>query len=254
MIDEKTDELLSRYLDGDLEIEDCRRLTERLEEEPNLREALDHMRGLRQRLRRLALEERPPEVLDRMVRPLRRAGRPRRQRWAAAALVAAAAVVVVSVILISETGRTGWMPWDRSSDENDDQVFALSNLPTRDPDAPIGAIETLLAGENPEPEMVDLEALEVMGPLDRPPGFEESGVALKIETMVVPVSVTPETVGLTVIVGIENGRAMSCRLPAERESTTALDDVCRDILSLEGIGLDDGRYSGVLVRWNEAPD
>lgn len=246
MIDERTDEILSRYLDGDLDIEEVRRLTLRLEGEPGLREAFDEMRGLRQRLRRMALDERPPEVLDRMVRPLRRAGRPRRQRWAAAALVAAAAVVVVSVIVISETGRTGWMPWDRSADKNADQVFALSNLPTRDPDAPIGAIETLLAEENPEPEMVDPEALEVMGPLDRPPGFEESGLALKIGTMFVPVVVTSATAGLRVIVEVENGRVMSCNASGETEPTAALDNLCRDILSLEGLGLGDGRYVGVV--------
>ncbi|MEN8164931.1 MAG: hypothetical protein ABFS37_12435 [Acidobacteriota bacterium] len=80
MIDEKTDEILSRYLDGDLGSEEERRFGERLERDPALVEALQEMRSLRLSLRRLALAERPPEALDQMVRPLRRAGRPWRQR------------------------------------------------------------------------------------------------------------------------------------------------------------------------------
>lgn len=246
MIDTRTDEVLSRYLDDDLGVDEVRRLKKRLEEEPELRKAFDEMRELRHGLRKMALEERPPEVLDRMVRPLRRAGRPRRQRWMAAALIAAAAVVVVSVIVISETGRTGWMPWDRSDDEAGDQVFALSNLPTRDPEAPIGAIENLLSEENPEPAMVDPEVLEVMGPLNRPPGYEESGLVLKLGSVTVPVALTPGAAGLKVVVVVENGRVVSCDSSGGMEPTIVLEDLCRDILLLEGTGLDDGSYNGIV--------
>ena len=251
MIDQGTDEILSRYLDGDLGIDEDRRIVERLKSEPALQEALDEMRSLRNRLRRLALEERPPEVLDRMVRPLRRGGRPRRQRWVAVALFAAAAVVVVGLIVVSEVGQTGWMPWEGNSGEKDRQVFALSSLPSRDPEAPLGAIESLMAQPDPEPEMVEPEALEVMGPLNRPP--EGQGWALRLEAggIVVPLSGSIETQGLRVTLRIEGGRVASCRCQDGAEAGPAVGDVCRQLLSIGGIGLHDGQYEATTVRWDD---
>lgn len=254
MIDEKTDEILSRYLDGDLGSDEERKFGERLERDPALVEALNEMRSLRQTLRQLALAERPPEVLDQMVRPLRRAGRPMRQRWVAAALVAAAAVVVVAVIVVSEIGRTGWMPWNRPPGEEDGKIFALSNLPSRDPEAPLGAIESLLAEDNSEPVLVDPEPLEVMGPLDRPPGLGDSGLALKIGTILVSIPPIVGTEGLKVTLGVEEGRVTSCSTPKGVEPTLEAGDVCRQILLVGGIGLDDGQYEAVVVRWAEETD
>ena len=121
----------------------------------------------------------------------------------------------------------------------------------RDPEAPVGAVESLLAQDDPEPGMVELEPLEVMGPLDRPPGFDRSSLALKIGPILVPIAVTTETEGLMVILGIEEGRVTSCGPPEDIEPTLVAGDVCREILSVGGIKLNDGHHEAVVVRWHE---
>jgi hypothetical protein len=251
MIDEKTFETLSRYVDGDLQPDETAEFESKLAAAEELRSALGDILRLRKSLRTAALDEQPPAALDDMVRPLRRAGRPMPQRWAVAALVGAAAVLVVSVIVVSEVGRTGWTPWTGSSWKEDGKIFALSNPPSRDPEAPVGAIESLLAQDDPEPGLVELEPLEVMGPLDQPPGSDSSDLVLKIGTTQVPVSITEENEGLKVILTVEGERVTSCSPPEGVEPTLAAGDVCRQILSVAGLGLHDGQYEAVVVRVHE---
>lgn len=251
MIDEKTFETLSRYVDGDLGPDETAAFECELADNDELQHALGDIHRLRESLRTVALGANPPAALDHTVRPLRRAGRPMPQRWVVAAVVGAAAVIVVSVIVVGEIGRTGWMPWTGNSWREDVEIFALSNLPSRDPEAPLGTIENLLTQDDPEPDMVELEPLEVMGPLDSPPGFHRSNLVLEIGTTQVPVSVTEETEGLRVILRVEEGRVTSCSPSDGIEATLATGDVCRQILSVGGIGLDDGQYEAVVVRWDE---
>ncbi len=247
MIDEKTFETLSRYIDGDLEPDEVAGFEKALAENDELQRALNDIRGLRGDLRAMALNEEPPAVLDHMVRPLRRGGRPVIQRWTVAAVLAAAAVIVVSVIVVEEIGQTGWRPWEQASPDDDQQIFALSNLPPGDPDAPIGAIENLLAEGNPEPEMVELEPVDVMGPLNQPPGSEDSNLILKVGSILVPVAIPVGNEGLRVKLGVEAGRVTSCDPPEGMAPTQGTDDVCRKILSVRGIGLSDGRHNAVVV-------
>ncbi|MEN8165354.1 MAG: hypothetical protein ABFS37_14585, partial [Acidobacteriota bacterium] len=169
----------------------------------------------------------------------------------AAAMVAAAAVVVVAVILVSETGRTGWMPWNRNSGESDRQIFALSNPPSRDPEAPIGAIESLLAREDPEPQLVEPAPLEVMGPLEHPPELPESGLALKVGRALIPVQLSAGFEGWTTSLKIEGGRVTSCQALDGFETRSGIDEVCREILALGVIGLQDGQFEAVVVGWDE---
>ncbi|RLE35127.1 MAG: hypothetical protein DRJ61_03890 [Acidobacteria bacterium] len=248
MIDEKTDEILSRHLDGDLDAEEARLLTERLKRDPAIVEGLNEMQRLRQSLRQLALDERPPKVLDQMVRPLRRAGRPMRQRWAAAALVAAAAVVVVGVIVVEEIGRTGWMPWTQT-EKAERQIFALSNLPARDPDAPIGAVESLLSREDPEPTLAEPELLEMIGPLNFPPGSIDFVMAIKIDEVQIPISFVEGARGLELVLEIEQGQVVSCTPQDGIGNTSTADEICRLMISIAGTGLGDGQHRGVVVRW-----
>lgn len=250
MIDEKTFETLSRYVDGDLGPDEAAAIEQELAGDDELGRALADIRQLREDLRTLALDERPPEALDHMVRPLRRAGRPMRQRRALAFLVAAAAVLVVALIVVEEVGRSRLRSDSPASGGAGREVFVLKNLPAADEDAPIGAIESLLAGDDPEPVLVDPEPLEVMGPLDRPPGIDDSGLALKIGTILVPVPVIVGAEGLMMTLGVEEGRVTLCRPSAGIESTLVAGDVCRQILSVGGIGLDDGQYEAVVVRWD----
>ena len=251
MIGEKTFETLSRYVDGDLHPDEMAAFEQEMAGDDELGRALDDIRRLRESLRTVALDEHPPAALDQMVRPLRRAGRPLPQRWAVVALLGAAAVIVVSVIVVEEIGRTGWTPWTGNSWKEDVEIFGLSNPPSRDPEAPLGTIESLLAQDDPEPDLVDLEPLEVMGPLDRPPGFDISNLVLKIGTTQVPISIPEENEGLRVIVSVEGGRVTSCNPPEGIEPTLVAGDVCRHILSVEGIGLHDGQHEGVVVMLHE---
>ena len=254
MIDEKTFETLSRYVDGDLDPDDGATFEQALAENDELRRALDDIFRLRGELRAMARDENPPAVLDQMVRPLRRGGRPMFQRWTVAAVLAAAAVIVVSVIVIEEIGRTGWMPWEQTSSDDAQQIFALSNLPPGDPDAPIGAIENLLAEGNPEPEMVELEPVDIMGPMEYPPGSEDSNLILKIGSTQIPVAIPAGTEGLKVNLEIESGRVTSCGPPEGLAPTPRTADVCREILWVSGIDVGDGPFEATVVKWTEPPE
>ena len=167
MIGEKTFETLSRYVDGDLHPDEMAAFEQEMAGDDELGRALDDIRRLRESLRTVALDEHPPAALDQMVRPLRRAGRPLPQRWAVVALLGAAAVIVGSVIVVEEIGRTGWTPWTGNSWKEDVEIFALSNPPSRDPEAPLGTIESLLAQDDPEPDLVDLARTSVVAKSSR---------------------------------------------------------------------------------------
>lgn len=103
-MDEGTAELLSRYLDGDLDTAETRLIEARLAVEPDLRAELAALRRLRLQVRSVADRMMPPAALDAPPRPADRSAprTPRRVppavRWLGlAAGVALAVTVVVEV-------------------------------------------------------------------------------------------------------------------------------------------------------------
>ncbi|MCD4750760.1 MAG: hypothetical protein K8R59_15415 [Thermoanaerobaculales bacterium] len=249
MIDDKSDEMLSRYLDGDLKPEESREFEHRMEQEAGLREALEKARELRRGLRRLALAEQPPERLDQNLRLLRRAGRPLRQRWAGVAFVAAAAVIVIGSIVVLETGRTGWRSWLERPDDDRRPVFALSNPPARDSNAPLGAIESLMAESYPDPDLREPEPLEIVGPLDRSPE-EGTGLVVLIGDLVLPLPENAAYKGMVVRLEVSQGRVVSCRAPDQSEHEGETGDLCRLLESMGDIGVGDGSFEATVKGWD----
>lgn len=248
MIDERTFETLSRYVDGDLGFDEIAAFEDRLTGDDELGRALDDVRQLREGLRAVALDERPAQALDIMVRPLRRAGRPWRQRWAVASLVAAAAVVVVALIVVEDVGRSGLKSGSSASGGTEPQVFALKNLPAADEDAPIGAIESLLAQDDLSPELAQPEAEIVMGPLDHPPGREGHGLSLAVEEIRIPLPESCGSVGERIRLSISDGRVVSCRTVSLEGETIVGGCVCQVLVALPRVEVSDGDHHAWVVE------
>lgn len=249
MIDHATEILLTRYLDGDLEPEALRRLMERIETEPELVEALETMEHLRASVRRLALEEEPPDQLDALMGPLRRGGRPWTQRWTAVALTSAAAAVIVGLIVVSEVGRTGLRPWSGESRPSKGDHFVLSNLPERDDDAPMGPLERLMAAPFPEPDLPELELDFALGPLEAPPGAERPGRILEIGRVVIPLPDSPAVDPGDWIVEIVGGRVVACRDPDGSGDSPEVPSPCAGLVGVEPVPVDDGLHRASVVDW-----
>ncbi len=179
MVDETRDQLLSRFVDGDLEPVEARRLEETMRADPELRRRVAGLEEIRHALRALADREQPPRALDSIVEPLLQgdpASAGSLSWWRPAA--SAAAVVVLAAVSIwrfgapSEPSRSlsGWQERataDVSTERGD--RFSLAPLPSATSDGEErshGAVDRLLAGNEPEIETPgEIEPLEVMGPL-----------------------------------------------------------------------------------------
>jgi hypothetical protein len=179
-MNEATQELLSRYLDGDLPTDEARRLERRLESEPELRDELASMTSLRQAVRTLASHEQPPEELETLVEPLRRSApvahgvRPAFRWLAAAATVVVAVGVAVQVAKLNPTPTLPSPPAaPRSESASPDRgYYELKPLPTRpqgEGDELLGAADRLLASPLPVPEIEAARPMEVVGPLQEAP-------------------------------------------------------------------------------------
>ena len=172
-------ELLSRYIDGDLDRADEQKLVGRLESEPNLRSRLEELQRLRSSLSSLAGREHAPVELDALIEPLRRA-RPEAVsarpwvRW-----LATAAVAVVGLTVIVEVNLRGSrQPTPDASHADKRQRsaepterFSLAPLPESSvppQDQLLGVSERLLASPVPEVPIDDPPALQVLGPLAVP--------------------------------------------------------------------------------------
>jgi hypothetical protein len=176
MLDEHLNELLNRYLDGDLDADEVETLEARLRSEPALQRELDTLRQIRQSVAALAVAETVPPELDSVVDPLLR-GRPESivaRPWARWLATAAALVLGVTVIL--EVNRRNPGPdiesFAKATEESRQATpvdrFALAPLPPSSvpPDEqPLGASDRLLASPIPEVELDDPPPLEVLGPL-----------------------------------------------------------------------------------------
>ena len=177
MRDEDTNELLSRYLDGDLDSDEAGQIESRLASEPALRNELETMRQIRSSVAILAAAETVPPELDAVIDPLLR-GKPEpvvMRPWAR--WLATAAVVVLGVTVIIEVQRRNprpnLEPLAKTSDDSRQAAsaerFTLAPLPTSSipPDEqPVGASDRLLASPVPDVEVDAPPALEVVGPLE----------------------------------------------------------------------------------------
>ena len=176
MTDETINELLSRHLDGDLDIDEKRALEARLEAEPDLKAEFDTMKRLRSSIASLAAAKDVPPELDQLVDPLLR-GNPEVVtvrpwlRW----LATAAAVIVGATIVIEVNRRDpgpGIESLAKAAKDNRRETterFALAPLPTSSlppEQQPLGAADRLLASPVPDVELEDPPPLDVRGPLE----------------------------------------------------------------------------------------
>jgi len=187
MTDAEIHELLSRYVDGDLDADEARELQAKLGGEADLRAELETMQQLRQSVASLAAAERVPPELDQLVDPLLRAhpepvGVRPWLRW----LATAAAIILGATVVIEVNRRTPGSAIEsiaRVSKEDQPaesaERFTLAPLPTSSlpPERqPLGASDRLLASPIADMEFDHAPALEVLGPLEeagRPESLEE---------------------------------------------------------------------------------
>jgi hypothetical protein len=180
-MDPRTEELLSRLMDGDLPPREAEQLEARLEREPELAAELEALKELRRSLRCFAADEDPPADLDRLLEPLRQSGpRPVRMvrpaiRWMAAAACIALGVNVGLEVLRRNPGPDPSAVQDAPvgvllpAPRSDEDFFKLRPLPgPPEGTETVGVVEELLGRAEPEPQLADPEPLEVIGPLPEP--------------------------------------------------------------------------------------
>jgi hypothetical protein len=251
MIDERTFELLSRYVDEDLSVEETAVFEVELGKNSELSEALEEVLRNRRELRDSALRERPPEALDEVVRPLRRAGRPAHQRWVVAGFLAAAAVLVAAVILVEEVGRSNVLAPPPASTGVGQEIFKLGNPPAAPSDAPIGAVETLMARQDQLPELPAPEPELGIGPVNRPPDTEEIRWAVVFpETRIDLPEGCPLPDG-DVVVRVARGRVAGCRVEGSNGGAAEPSCICEMLLALEHVDLAGGEHRGVVSGISE---
>jgi hypothetical protein len=177
-MEEETIEILSRYLDNDLDTDEAARLEDRLRTDPELAAELEALQALQRSIGSLAAREQPPSELDQLVEPLL-FGRPtpiRVRPWAR--WLATAAVIVLGVTVVFEVNRSrlgdhaGGQPESRAaaSRPQPTERFSLAPLPTSslsEQEQPLGAADRILASPIPEVLPDDPPAFEVLGPLEK---------------------------------------------------------------------------------------
>ena len=175
-MDDARTELLSRYMDGDLEPSEATAVEERLKNDSGFAAELRDLETVRESLAALAERDRPPAELDAMMEPLCRSAplRPRVRpsvRW-----LGAAAALVLGFTVVMEVRRQHPAPAieprsqeaTRARPAEPSERFSLAPLPTSsvsEEEQPLGAVDRLLASPLPEPILEELPALDVLGPL-----------------------------------------------------------------------------------------
>lgn len=174
-MDETLQELVSRYLDGDLDDAEALELESRANDDPVLAAEIESSRRLRRAVSDLARGMEPPAALDRVMEPLRQSAPapvPRVRpvyRW-----LGVAAALVLGVTVAMEVARRNPQPsFQQPAPARDPsavdrrEIFELAPLPTAQPDEnrPLGAEDRLLDEEPVEPTAPEPQPLEVMGPL-----------------------------------------------------------------------------------------
>jgi hypothetical protein len=176
--DDRTLELLSRFIDGELDAAQRGELERRIAVEPALASELESMQRMRGAVSRLAEGMQPPEDLDVLMRPLRGSVPPRAERgrrglgW-----LAAAAAGVIAFALGWELARREPQPdmvaWRQAAatPAEEREPFKLQPLPTSsvpEEERALGAADRLLATPLPSPPIEEPAALEIIGPLESP--------------------------------------------------------------------------------------
>lgn len=177
-MNESLRELVSRYVDGDLDDAESSRLETRAETDAEVAAEIDTTRDLKAALGSIADRMEPPAALDGVMEPLRLAPPAPAQRarpvfrW-----LGIAAAVVLGVTVATEMARRNPTPTlngtapqrNRPVGERED-IFKLAPLPTAVPgdSRPLGAIDHLLEEDPTSPSAPEPAPLEVMGPLNTP--------------------------------------------------------------------------------------
>jgi len=174
-MDEALQELVSRYIDGDLDDVETAHLENRADTDAALAAEIDAARRLREAVAGLADQIEPPATLDRVMEPLRQSSpAPARSvrpvyRWlgAAAAAVIGVTVAVEVARRNPEPSLTRPNPVHQRPASDSDEIFELAPLPTARPDDnhPLGAADHLLQEDPQPPAAPEPDPLEVMGPL-----------------------------------------------------------------------------------------
>lgn len=174
-MDESLRELVSRYIDGDLDDAESSRLDARAVADPELAAEIAAARRLREAVAALAAGMEPPATLDRVMEPLRQSSpAPARAVRLAYRWLGAAAVVVLGVTVAVEVAQrkpapslTRPEPAQQRPAREKEEIFKLAPLPTARPDdnRPLGAADHLLEEEPPQPTAPEPAPLEVIGPL-----------------------------------------------------------------------------------------
>jgi hypothetical protein len=238
-MDDAITEMLSRFIDGDLDPAEKEILLGKLNMEPVLRSRLEALQRLRSSLSSLAENEEVPPDLDALVEPLRRA-RPNAaaaRPWVRWLATAAAAVLGLSVIL-EVSQRSSRPPVQKArraqtgSPAEPTERFSLAPLPTSGvppEDQLLGVSERLLASPIPEIEIEDSPALQVLGPLEAPPGREDVEGGRKAETVEPPATISPAAVDASVDsprsdmgkAASDRGESLSTGAPVMRKTVPA---------------------------------
>lgn len=263
-MDDASLELLSRAVDGDLSPRERQLLEERAGAEPELKRALADLGRMRQSIATLAERMEPPDVLDRLMAPLRWGGGPGRSavrsplRWLGVAAAVAMAILIgyqigqrkgaqPSLAALRQAARTpgtARVPY---------QLQPLPSSPASDSEQPLGATERLLAHSPRPPEPGEPEGLAVVGPvilMESVGTSAEPRVVLRAEdsAYVLPCPVLAGCADgsqWSVGVVIRDGRIIEV-LVEEFENET-LRACSSGLLGVGTPGLQDGSYSGEVL-------
>lgn len=267
MTDEATSELLSRLLDDDLDDADRVRLEARLVADPGLRAELEALESVRAATRSIADRMEPPAALDALLEPLRsgtphgpRATRPVVRWLGMAAGVALAVTVAMEVARRSPpSGQLGEpTPPARTVPLGKPEMYQLKPLPTS-PVPPeeelLGVAERLLASPPAEPELDELEPLDVRGPLpmadnEQSRAGRDDSVALENEGTTTPPAASQPA-------GLARSTRRAAAAPAAVEAHVADAKAGRPVVAtrcvlLDGAGVVVGEID-VAGAWPEGP-
>jgi hypothetical protein len=234
-MDETLHELVSRYIDGDLEDAESARLEARAATDSELAAAIDAALELRTAVASLAASMEPPAALDRVMEPLcQSAPAPARSvrplyRW-----LGAAAAVVLGVSVAVEVarrnpeptlGRPASSPQQPAQDR--DEIFELAPLPTASPDTdrPLGAADHLLEEKPAQPAAPEPAPLEVIGPLptEATSAVDDGSYRSRESSRSSAPAATPEgTGGGKAAIGRLDERTMRQGFPSTGDSTGAV--------------------------------
>jgi len=264
-MDDHTQELLSRLLDGDLDVREADTLQRRLASDRELAKELDAMQRLRHAVSEIAEGTEPPAELDRLMEPLRQAppSEGPRSRLVGRWLAAAAALVMGSAVLVEVAGDRRDAPIHKlrrttpSAANDEPEVYQLQPLPTSavpDDEIRLGVCERLAASPIPQPPLDEPPPLEVVGPLSRDPMAAGDHGPMKLLVIVssgrklsIPIGDADSVPagGYLLRVTVKNARIV--RVESAPDSADNLTAIRAAVVGVEVEGLSDGEYAAELA-------